>query len=460
MFVGGFEIDFLWFTALIFDEFRTSVDSLFRWAEGMNDAAYSHGVSIQYCMDLPSYALASMEFGAVTNARASDDNFPWGEDGAPRHYRWKIAYGALLYNAMGLQPFMDVIWTQAEQPHNIANQGKYAKRTNIDLQATVAALASGPVGIGDGPGFTNRSVAMKFCTADGTLLHPTVAATPVDKMFHSSLRPDGPTAEIWSAVSQIPALHTEPVVQSVTPAPAPPAPSPMTWWTVLAVDIGQSFPLERTDLVPPSTPSATDAAASASDHELIAWRLDDTACADGKDASQCVSTLSDTTPLLIKTGVPATKGCEGYPTDPTGCFAEHKHSTWSIGPTCSVHGNSSTRSSGSMTNSTNAIGEEKPDAVALLGELHKYVAISPDRLSSASCQAINYGDRAATQSTRLSVNTQVDLRGAAGESVELLFMRRCAGVSQLSVVNVMVDQHGKARVVCGACGPKVGCAQE
>ena len=113
-----------------------------------------------------------------------------------------------------------------------------------------------------------------------------------------------------------------------------------------------------------------------------------------------------------------------------------------------------------MTNSTNAIGEEKPDAVALLGELHKYVAISPDRLSSASCQAINYGDRAATQSTRLSVNTQVDLRGAAGESVELLFMRRCAGVSQLTVVNVMVDQHGKARVVCGACGPKVGCAQE
>ena len=50
--------------------------------------------------------------GAVTNARASDDNFPWGEDGAPRHYRWKLAYGALLYNAVGLQPFMDVIWTQ------------------------------------------------------------------------------------------------------------------------------------------------------------------------------------------------------------------------------------------------------------------------------------------------------------------------------------------------------------
>ena len=104
-----------------------------------------------------------------------DDNFPWGEDGAARHYRWKIGYvratsvrnsdvtpalhghemalvtaahensavqGALLYNAVGLEPFMDVIWTTADQPGNIANQGKLARRTNIELQAIVAALAS------------------------------------------------------------------------------------------------------------------------------------------------------------------------------------------------------------------------------------------------------------------------------------------------------------------------------
>ena len=64
--------------------------------------------------------------------------------------------GALLYNAVGLEPFMDVIWTTADQPGNIANQGKLARRTNIELQAIVAALASGPVGIGDGPVSTCR----------------------------------------------------------------------------------------------------------------------------------------------------------------------------------------------------------------------------------------------------------------------------------------------------------------
>ena len=64
--------------------------------------------------------------------------------------------GALLYNAVGLEPFMDVIWTTADQPGNIANQGKLARRTNVELQAIVAALASGPVGIGDGPVSTSR----------------------------------------------------------------------------------------------------------------------------------------------------------------------------------------------------------------------------------------------------------------------------------------------------------------
>ena len=69
--IGGMEIDFLWFTALIFPAFKETVDGLWLWAKGMSDAALGHGLSLQYCMDLPSYALASMELGAVTNARAS-----------------------------------------------------------------------------------------------------------------------------------------------------------------------------------------------------------------------------------------------------------------------------------------------------------------------------------------------------------------------------------------------------
>eukprot|EP01047_Picozoa_sp_COSAG01_P042619 COSAG01_NODE_3731_length_5755_cov_6.626414_6_plen_200_part_00 len=46
--LGGFEIDFLYFTALLFPDFYETVDGLHLWAAGMNSAALSQNVSIQY----------------------------------------------------------------------------------------------------------------------------------------------------------------------------------------------------------------------------------------------------------------------------------------------------------------------------------------------------------------------------------------------------------------------------
>eukprot|EP01046_Picozoa_sp_COSAG06_P114238 COSAG06_NODE_61028_length_269_cov_0.600000_1_plen_49_part_01 len=36
----------------------------------------------------------------------------------------------------------------------------------------------------------------------------------------------------------------------------------------------------------------------------------------------------------------------------------------------------------------------------MLGELHKYVAVSPDRLSSVSCSSSSSGDKAAAATTQ------------------------------------------------------------
>ena len=36
----------------------------------------------------------------------------------------------------------------------------------------VAAFSTGPVGLGDGPGYTNPTLALATCRADGTLLQP------------------------------------------------------------------------------------------------------------------------------------------------------------------------------------------------------------------------------------------------------------------------------------------------
>ena len=39
--IGGFEIDFLYYTALLFPAFRQTVDGLQGWVSGMNAAALS-----------------------------------------------------------------------------------------------------------------------------------------------------------------------------------------------------------------------------------------------------------------------------------------------------------------------------------------------------------------------------------------------------------------------------------
>lgn len=56
--ISGFEIDFLYFTALLFPDFYETVDGLQGWAAGMNAAALSQNISIQYCVRL-SHATTS-----------------------------------------------------------------------------------------------------------------------------------------------------------------------------------------------------------------------------------------------------------------------------------------------------------------------------------------------------------------------------------------------------------------
>ena len=66
----------------------------------------------------------------------------------------------------------NALWTKGKCPCNIANQGRPAVRKDIELQAAVAAMGSGPVGIGGDPGCTNVALAGMLAMLDGTLLHP------------------------------------------------------------------------------------------------------------------------------------------------------------------------------------------------------------------------------------------------------------------------------------------------
>ena len=128
----AYENDFMDFNYLLFNEFLTNVTSYDTWMQGMSDAALNYKLPIQLCMSLPNQIMQSLLSSAVTNARASEDNFPGGAHASAweQGSRWQIAYTSVFYAALDVMPFMDVIWTSAHcagspYPHD---------RDNIVLQ--------------------------------------------------------------------------------------------------------------------------------------------------------------------------------------------------------------------------------------------------------------------------------------------------------------------------------------
>ena len=94
---------------------------------------------------------------------------------------------------------MDVVWSTADEAGNTYG----VNRTDIRLQAAVAALSAGPVGFGDGPGYADFEVVMSTCAGDGTLLGPSVPATPIDAMLDGVRSPttnDGVEPEVCVCV--------------------------------------------------------------------------------------------------------------------------------------------------------------------------------------------------------------------------------------------------------------------
>lgn len=116
------------------------------------------GLSIQYCMPLPSDYMASTLYGPVETIRTSDDGF--------RRARWdEFLYDSRLASAVGLWP-----WTDAFFSRNLGDM-------------IVSTLSGGPVGIGDAIGETNKSNVMSAIRADGVIVKPDTPLLPVDESY-------------------------------------------------------------------------------------------------------------------------------------------------------------------------------------------------------------------------------------------------------------------------------------
>jgi len=106
-------------------------------------------------------------------------------------------------------PAKDGFWTTPVQPgHPYTNkEGKSDGRTEPYgvLHAAVATLSRGPVSPADKIGLMNRTIIMRACTEDGTLLQPDVPACAIDAQIKRlvSSEAKGPDGQVWATSTTI-----------------------------------------------------------------------------------------------------------------------------------------------------------------------------------------------------------------------------------------------------------------
>ena len=160
------------------------------WQEGLDRAARERGLTLLWCMASPADFMQSATLAGVTAIRTSGD------------YRYLIGNAALwlwylhgnaLARALDLPAFKDVFLSSRDgsdldgDPH-------------AELEALLAVLGAGPVGLGDRLGRTDRELVMRTCRSDGRLVKPDVPVAALDRCFrnHSMLVPSPLVGETHS----------------------------------------------------------------------------------------------------------------------------------------------------------------------------------------------------------------------------------------------------------------------
>lgn len=149
-----------------------SVTSADEWYGGMARAALERGIAIQYCLPSATDMLQSLFYPAVVQARASADYVN------TRDNPYSLGGSSLLMGATLMAPSKDTLWTSSPQPGTMSdtehNGLSYTKQPHVALDSVLATLSLGPVGISDGLGQADAGlISQAFrCANDSTLLRP------------------------------------------------------------------------------------------------------------------------------------------------------------------------------------------------------------------------------------------------------------------------------------------------
>ncbi|HVX18229.1 MAG TPA: hypothetical protein VHA73_09365 [Acidimicrobiales bacterium] len=156
------------------------------WQEGIDRAARERGITLQWCMETPADLAQTTTLSQVTSVRTCGDH---GYIATPGQlWAWFCVTNALA-RGLGLMPFKDVFRADPE----VAGD-------NGEPEALLAALSTGPVGLGDRVGRMDPGLALRTCRADGRLIKPRVpvAATGASMFANTAFEPALMVAECHS----------------------------------------------------------------------------------------------------------------------------------------------------------------------------------------------------------------------------------------------------------------------
>ena len=224
----------------------STVNSQAQYDKGLSDAALAHKLPIRIDQQSPSDMLASVQYGARTVARCTNDaspcsgvnaSGPWAPRPGPcrKDSRWtQLAGASVLLRAIGVRPFTDVLWTTSIQSDD-PRWGIGARRPTVVHDLIVATVTAGPIGFGDLVGHTDAQLLSRALRKDGTILKPASAALRIDRFYRPA--PVG-GAEIWAAVTG-PAGSADSNTdgRSNSMAALGEQDDAMWWWTVLSTGV-------------------------------------------------------------------------------------------------------------------------------------------------------------------------------------------------------------------------------
>ena len=155
------------------------------WQEGIDAALGARALRAQWCMASPADFAQASRLRHVTSIRTSGDH---GYLVTPEMLWAWFLHTNVMARALGLWPYKDVFHSTKESETR-------------EVEALLAALSAGPVGIGDRVGEADVDLVRRTCRADGVLVRPDVPVAATDAASFA--------APVWSGAPIVGSTHTQ-----------------------------------------------------------------------------------------------------------------------------------------------------------------------------------------------------------------------------------------------------------